>query len=468
MSRVNTGIEGLDKILKGGFIERCSYLIRGGPGQGKTTLGLHFLTSASKEETTLFIGFQESDEQLKANASNIGLNVVGVTFLNLAPNEDFFTKQEKYDVFASSEVEDGPLAGTIVDVVDRVKPKRVFVDSLTQLRFLTADMFQYRKEVLSFLHFLKKGGATVLFSSEHSTHTPDDDLQFLADGVMSITTDDSSQKFTVEKFRGSSFRRGTHQMRNTDHGLEIFPRPIPPREEINESRFTPLSTGISSLDDILQGGLESGTISMLTGPSGIGKSTLASSIAATTALQFGHVAVYLFEEELSTFHFRANALGIELEKAESSSRLSVDQIEPMRFLADEFSGKVYDDVKENKTRLVIIDSTAGFELNLDDESIKSRLHTLSKSLSRINVSVLLVNESSSLTGGEVLSQKGISYLADNVISMRYIQDHTPSISVIQVIKKRLSGFDNRPYRFEIGPKSINLRETYDPSADPAP
>src|SRR5690554_5868604 len=97
--RISSGLESLDSILFGGFIPKSAYLIRGGPGQGKTTLGLHFLTAAEEGETSLFIGFQETEEQLKVNASSVGIDVSNVRFLSLAPDEQFFVDQEGYDIF---------------------------------------------------------------------------------------------------------------------------------------------------------------------------------------------------------------------------------------------------------------------------------------------------------------------------------------------------------------------------------
>jgi len=458
MQRLSTGVSGLDQVLHGGVIAESAYLVRGGPGRGKTTLGLHFLYAGAPDDHSLFIGFQESDRQLQNNARAIGLDVSHITFLNLSPDEHFFTQQEHYDVFAASDVEQAPLSESIVEAVERLQPKRVFVDSLTQLRFLTADVFQYRKEVLSFLQYLKARNATVLFSSEHSDNTPDDDLQFLADGVISLTEDEMGAVLCVDKFRGSSFMQGCHQMRNGGAGVEVFPRPVPPVEELTENRFKAIPTGVDRLDALLGGGLESGTITMLTGPSGIGKSTLASCISAETARSEGHACIYLFEEEVSSYRHRAHNLGIDLQRAEEREAITLEQVEPMRYLADEFASKVYRDVMMHQTRLVVFDSTAGFQLTLMDESIKSRLHALAKSLARINVSVLLVNETAMLTGNPSLSEKGISYLADNIISLSYREEGDNLVSQLIVAKKRLSDFDRRPHRFQVGPKAVVIQD----------
>src|SRR5690606_7573888 len=97
---------------------------------------------------TLFIGFQEGEEQLKANAGTLGIDVSGINFLSLAPDEHFFADAESYDIFSAADVEAEPLAAAVTESVERVAPKRVFIDSMTQLRYLSPDPFQYRKQVM--------------------------------------------------------------------------------------------------------------------------------------------------------------------------------------------------------------------------------------------------------------------------------------------------------------------------------
>lgn len=446
--RLPTGVPGLDEILDGGLIPRAAYLVRGGPGQGKTTLGLHFLTAAS-DEPALFIGFQEPEEQLRANAASVGLDVARVNFLSLAPDEEFFTQQQGYDVFAAADVEQAPLAETVVEAVTRHAPTRVFVDSLTQLRFLSTDIFQYRKQVLSFLRYLRERGATVLFSSESSAELPDDDLQFISDGVMALDSDPMGATVRVTKFRGSGFRRGAHQMRLNADGLQVFPRPLPPPVKVTDDEPWRWSSGVPKIDAILHGGVEAGTVSLLTGPSGIGKSTLASLFLAQAVRDGKRAAVFLFEEEINTYLRRARALGVGLDEPFKAGRVTIEQIDPMRYLADEFAMRVREYVAEEGVELVVLDSISGFELTLQGDELKARLHAFAKGLARLGVSVLLINEVEAMTGQFRVSEKGISYLSDNVLVLRYMETDGELRKALGVLKKRLSGFDGRLYTFQV-------------------
>ncbi len=185
--RVSTGVAGLDEVLYGGLIQKRAYLLRGGPGCGKTTLGLHFLTEGTaRGEQSLFITLGEPEGELRANANALGFDLSQVHFLDLSPNAAFFTEMQTYDIFSPAEVEREPVTRQIQEQIEHLKPQRVFLDAMTQFRYLATDAFQFRKQVLSFLRFLVEQGATVLYTSEGSSSAPDDDLQFMSDGVIHL------------------------------------------------------------------------------------------------------------------------------------------------------------------------------------------------------------------------------------------------------------------------------------------
>lgn len=458
--RISTGVAGLDEILDGGLIANRAYLVRGGPGLGKTTLGLHFLTAAVKGEPSLFIGFQEPADHIEANAEAVGLDVAGIRFLSLVPDERFFTDQQGYDVFSSADVEQEPLAQAIVKAVEEVEPKRVFIDSLTQLRFLSADAFQYRKQVMSFLRFLTQRGITVLFTSESSREVPDDDLQFMADGVLGFETGQAGPAVRVSKFRGSGFVDGKHHMRLGKTGMQVFPRLVPPLTKTATEDLKLWSSGSSKIDAILHGGIEAGTISLITGPAGVGKSTLAAQFAAEAARKGTSSALFLFEEDYNIFLRRTHSLGMGLDTAVEKGTVSIQPVEPMRYLADEFTAEVLHEVKAKGVELVILDSVAGFRLTLGGEEVEERLHTFSKTLAREGVTVLLINETQAVTSQEFqATEKGISYLSDNVIFLRYLEIEGRLEKALGVLKKRLSGFDTSMRTYGIGEGGLNVHDT---------
>ena len=202
--RLATGVAGLDEILNGGLVPGRAYLVRGGPGSGKTILGLHFLTEgAANDERCLFITLEETEQQIRQNARSVGLDLTGIMFLDLSPPADFFTQTQSYDLFAPAEVDREPTTQKIVEKIEELQPQRIYLEAMTQFRYLTPDSFQFHKQVLSFLRFLMHKGATVLFSSEGSATAPDDDLQFVSDGVIQLDRTQAGRSVTVLKLRGS-------------------------------------------------------------------------------------------------------------------------------------------------------------------------------------------------------------------------------------------------------------------------
>ncbi len=446
---MSTGIDGLDDVLHGGCLPKRAYLLRGGPGCGKTTLGLQILaTGAAQGEHTLFITLSEAEEQIRSNAHALGIDLTNVHFLDLSPNSEVFTQMESYDIFSPSEVEREPTTQKIIEEVQRLQPQRVFLDSMTQLRYLSNDAFQFRKQVLSFLRFLSEQHATVFFTSEGSTVTPDDDLQFMSDGVISLAFSGEERTISVSKFRGSSFRTGLHTMRLTDTGMRVFPHLILGTKGI-VSTIDSIPSGIPELDELMHGGLERGTVSIITGPSGVGKTTLGLQFMKEAAGRGEHSLVYLFDEREETLIHRCEAVNIPVRAMIERGTLIIKQIEPLEFSPDEFAYIVRQDAAQQNARIVMIDSSAGYRLSVQGDNLVPHLHALSKYLQTQGIAVLLINEVETITGDFHITEAGISYMADNIVFMRYLEIRGEMHKAIGVLKKRLTNFEKTLREIEV-------------------
>jgi circadian clock protein KaiC len=442
--RASSGIAGLDEILFGGFISGRSYLVSGPPGTGKTTLGWHFLqTGAALGEPALFVSFGEAEAELRENARRTGFDTNGIEVLDLSPSSDLFAQMQTYDIFSPSEVEREPITRRIVAAIDAAAPRRVFVDSMTSLRYLAADVHEYRRQALSFVRYLVGRGAILLMTSETSAEQSDDDLRFLADGVLEVALGRRTRTVRVMKLRGSDFRSGTHTLRLTERGAVVFPRLVP---EPNPAPFEPsqLTSGIAAFDRVLHGGIERGTVTLVTGPTGVGKTTLSMQFVTHAAAEL-RAAVYTFDERGETLLRRCETVGMPVREQIASGALHVMEVEPLRYGADEFANVVRIDVAENRTNIVMIDSVAGYRVAIAGDDLVERLHALCRYLSNAGVTVLLVNELQELVTSKV-SDAGISYLADNILQLRYVEVIAETSSRllrgVGVLKKRLSGFEN--------------------------
>lgn len=456
-ARTSTGISGLDDILRGGMVPQRSYMIRGGPGAGKTILGLHFLHwGAERGESCLLITFGESQAELTRNGSALGFAMDRLHFLDLSPNADRFAETPDYDIFPPSDVEREPLARRIRDEVEAVRPSRVLIDGMTQLRQLSPNSFQFRKEALAFLRFVAQAGCTVAFTSE-SNEGPDEDLQFIADGVITLESAVGQRRLSVTKFRGSDFRPGYHTLRLSSRGMEVFPRLLP---EDFSFPFEPdcIPFGVPELDRMLSGGLERGTITILTGPSGVGKTTLGMQFTVAAAARGDRAAVYVFEEACASLLRRCHAIGIRAEQRLAEGNLALMQVEPLRYTADEFALMVREEVEKRNTRIVMIDSISGYRLSVRDENLVTHLHALAKYLQNMGVAVLLINEVEAITGDFRVTDVGVSYMADNIVFLRYLELRGEMTKALGVLKKRLSDFEKALREIRITARGIEIGE----------
>lgn len=459
IKRVSTGIIGLDEILSGGLIANQAYLIKGQPGSGKTTLGFHFLDAGiTLGENSLFISFSEPEARLRRNASLIGIDINRVKFLDLSPSADFFTDDQSYDIFSAAEVEKAPITQKIIDTIDQIKPHRVFLDAITQFRFLAKDTFQFRKQIQSFLRFMVDRDITLLFTSEGSDRHPDDDLQFMSDGVIELHTTVEKRCIQVNKFRGSGFVKGHHDLRLSDRGMTVFPRLIPvsyQREFIPEA----ISAGIPEIDELLHGGIERGTTTIISGPSGVGKSTFGMQFMKEAAGRGERSVIYAFEEGIDTLLTRCEAVNIPVHVMIERSTLSVVSIEPLTYTPNQFVNLVREEVEQNNAKIVMIDSTSGYKLSMQGENLVRQLHSLCQYLKNMGVTVILVNETHTVAGGEFsLTEVGISYLADNLIFLRYLELDGELRKAIGVLKKRVSDFERTLREFKITKYGVKVGE----------
>jgi len=448
--RAATGVPGLDEILNGGLVTQRAYLLHGNPGSGKTTLGLHFLTTGdSAGERTLFISMGEPEAKIRANASTVGFDLGTVRFLDLAPTPDFFSQIQAYDIFSPADVEREPMTERITSEFEALAPTRVFVDAVTHMRYLSNDHLSFRRQVHSFLRFLIDRGATVLFTSEDTALQPDDDLQYMSDGIIRLEHSHDTRTISVTKFRGSDFMGGQHSMRLSGRGMEVFPRLLPTSDIRRAFGDEKISSGIPELDELLHGGLERGTITIITGPTGVGKTTVGMQFMKEAAGRGERSVIYTFEEWKEMLLRRSESINIPVKTMVNRETLSVIQVEPLHFTPDEFARMVREEVETNNTAIVMIDSISGYSLSVRGENLVRHLYALGKYLQSMGVTIILINETAEIIGNVRATDIGVSYMADTIILLRYLELKGQLRRAIGILKKRLSDFEKTLREFEI-------------------
>jgi circadian clock protein KaiC len=450
LERMPTGIVGLDEILSGGLIAKRTYLIHGNPGSGKTMLGLHFLsTGTSRGEKVLFITMGETEEQIRANAATTGFDLGGVKFIDLAPSSAFFAQVQAYDIFSPADVEREPTTERITSEVEAFKPIRVFVDALTHFRYLSSDNLQFRRQAHSFLRFLIEQGATVVFTSEDSAAEPDDDLQYISDGIIRLEHNHDRRTMSITKLRGSDFSSGEHSMRLSSLGMEVFPRLLPTTGVPQKFEMTVMPSGVPEFDQMMHGGIERGTITIISGPTGVGKTTLGLQFMKEAAGCGERSVIYIFEEWTEMLVRRSENINIPVGAMITRETLSIVQVEPLRYTPDEFARMVRRDVEKNGAAIVMIDSVSGYQLSVRGEDLTRHLHSLGKYLQGMGVAVILITEVEDITGQFRATDVGMSYIADTIIFLRYLELRGELRRAVGVLKKRFSDFEKTLREFEI-------------------
>jgi len=458
--RLSTGVEGLDEILRGGFIPDRSYMLRGPAGSGKTILGLHFLAAGiDNGETALFINLEEDIDDLRANAAALDFDTESMEFLDLSPSADVFTEDQSYEVFSASEVEQKPLTEKIVDAVSETDPDRVVVDPVTQLRYLTSGDYQFRKQVVGFMRFLKNQRATVAFTVQDTESLPTDDLEFITDGTIRLDNASYGQTIRAPKFRGSPTQSGEHAYRITDAGVEVYPELEPSRHD-SEFRAEQVSSGVPEVDELLNGGIARGTVSIISGPTGVGKTTLGTQFMKEAAGRGERSVIYLFEETMGTFLTRSEAVNIPVDDMIDRGSLQVREVEPVDRSPQEFARMVRRDVERGGADIVMVDGLPGYRLTLrgDDEAMLQRLHRLGRYLKNMGVTTLFIDETRNITGEFTATEDNISYLADNLVFLRHLELQGELRKAIAVLKKRTSDFERTLREYEITEHGIKVGE----------
>ena len=459
--RLSTGVPGADDVLNGGYRPETATLVRGAPGSGKSIFSLHFLAAGlDAGETGLYINLGEPEDYIRDTAAHFGFDIGALRFLNLSASGDEFQSEKTYTLFESGEVETPSLVDSIRTEVREIDPDRVVVDPVTEFRYLSPDDHQFRSQILGLVNFLKGQGATVLLTSQTADSMPDDDLQFLVDAVVNLDERQDRRTVRVSKFRGSATMSGAHTLRITDEGMRVWTRLDPNRHE-RAHTSTKLSSGVPELDSLLSGGLTTGTITFLSGPTGVGKTTTGLQFMKEAAGRGQRSVLYSFEESRHTLFERANDVNIPIDDMVDRGTLDVVVLGPGELTVDEFTHHVRTEVEDNDAEIVMIDGTSGFSNSLrgvGDDPMR-HLVGIGRYLRNMGVTGLVTNEVHQITGEFRATDQGMSYLADSIVVLRHVEYKGSLRKVIGVLKMRTSNYENQLRELEITSYGLRVGES---------
>ncbi len=435
-------------MLGGGLPIGHFYLVEGEPGTGKTTLALQFVAEGLKRgEKVLYATLSESRGELLAVAATHGLNVDESAVLEVRPSEQDLKPEGQYTVFHPAEVELNDRVQTIMGEVDRRKPSRLVIDALSEVRMLAKDPLRYRRQVLSLKEYAPPN-CTVILLDDRSSRYADLELHSIVHGVVSMDRvsreyGKTMRRLEVTKLRGCAFREGYHDYIIRSGGVVVFPRLVAAEYEDHEQVDSSQATsGIPELDALAGGGLGRGTSTLLIGPAGCGKTTLALRWLVTAAERGESSAAFIFEETISTLIGRAEGLGMSLRKFAQNGRIKISHLDPAEVSPGEFVDMVRESVEKANVRAVLIDSLNGFLQAMPGEQFLAlHLHELLTYLNNRGVLTLLVLAQMGLVGSAMETPIDVSYLADNILVLRYFEASGEVRQAISVMKKRSGGHE---------------------------
>jgi circadian clock protein KaiC len=436
----STGIQGLDDVLRGGLPRNRMYLVQGDPGSGKTTMGLQFLLEGQRRgEPGMYISLSETREEIVAVARSHGWSLDGVHLLELTAAEQQLSLEAENTLFEPSEVELRELMERLLSQIERVRPARVVLDSLSEMRLVSQTALRYRRQVLTLKQFFSGRQCTVLMLDDRTTTDDDRQLQSLAHGVLSLESrileyGSERRRVRIVKLRGVQPRGGYHELAIVTGGLRVFPRLVAAEHRPDLERGA-IGSGVRELDQLLGGGIDRGTATLVMGPAGSGKSTLALRLAMAALERGERATLFAFDERVDTMLARLEGLKINLRTHLQSGRATLRQIDPAEMGPGEFTAVVRESV-EAGARTVVIDSLNGYLNAMPEERMLAlQLHELLSYLGHLGVTTIMVMAQHGVTG-QLVAPVDVSYMADTVILLRFFEAEGKVRKAISVVKKR--------------------------------
>ena len=452
---IHTGVPNLDTILGGGLPVGSFNLIAGGPGTGKTILSqqIMFYNAALDLQILHFTVLGESVAKLLRYQSR--MSFFDPSKVNLA-----IRFIDIGDIIRKEGLERG--LDVIVSRVERYSPDIVIIDSVRAVREITRREGEYG--LRSFTHDLAQVAIVWNVTSFMVGEYEESDLKAgpeftMADGIIWMVMEQAGnsvvRKLQVIKSRGMNPIQGLHSFKISKAGIYVYPRIPPPTERPRAERGRRAPFGVPGLDRMMSGGIPENESCLIAGASGTGKSILAYHFI-TEGVRRGEPCILMtFEDSPSEIASRAMAFGWDFAQWERDGKLSMIYRAPMDLTIDEVIDQARKEVERLDAKRLVIDSLSGFELArspADQSNFRESLQRLVAWLTSRGLTVVMTTEIPEVFGELRFSTYEISFIADNIILLRYVEIESELRKVLAVVKMRGSSHDKELRHWVISEK----------------
>jgi circadian clock protein KaiC len=450
--------------LGGGFIAERLYLIDGNPGAGKTTFAMQFLSQGVADgEACLYVTLSETAQELRSAAESHNWSLDGIEIVELIVDPSELEGDGQLTMLHASEVELSETTQKLIKAIDRYKPSRLVLDSLSEMRLLAQSSLRYRRQVLALKQLFLGRNCTVMMLDDRTAEGPDQQLHSIAHAVISLEAKSPAygrlrRQLEVRKFRGSDFSSGLHDFSIEPGGLAVYPRLVAADHHVEYERAI-IQSNVGALDELMGGGIDRGTSTLLVGPPGSGKSSIAIQYAAAATTRGDHAAVFMFDESRSALLMRSQGIGLRINEGDGPGAMRLRQIDPAEVSPGEFVALVRTAVEQGGARIIVIDSLNGY-LNCmpHDHYLNAQLHELLSYLNHTGVATFLIVAQSGLMGATMSAPVEASYLADTVVLLRYFEHAGKVKKAISALKKRTGSHEEAIREVWFDDTGIHLSE----------
>jgi circadian clock protein KaiC len=460
MKRLTTGIAELDTVMGGGIPESSCVVIAGGPGTCKTILAqqICFANARAGGSAIYFTTLSEPHSKLVDHLS-------GFSFFE---QELLGASVEFQHLGALAEEGVAPsITAVSAEVVRQAferNPSVIVIDSSKAIH--EVDDGGFRSALYELSSRVALSGTLLILVGEYGPEDIRSAAEFaVADVIVELANDahglNDRRSLHVAKLRGSSYLAGKHVFTVGDDGIRLYPRPESILEPRTLGTGARLSSGVLGLDEMMGGGLPQGTATIVAGPSGAGKSVLSLQFL-DEGLARGEGCLYVsFQEGEPQLRAKAAAFGWGLDRAPRTGRLQILHVEPAELGVDIVAARIRAAASEVGAQRIVIDSIAELSHATDTARFPDLLWALVSSLRSMGATVFLTSETAAFFGAAFELASGLSFVADNIVLLRYAEFSSEIHRALVVVKMRESDHRHNLVEFEIGPSGARVKGAFE-------